>query len=277
MCSGNDKKMDLEEEDAVLGTHPSSDPWHRLDFADGETNAGVAHRALSVANGHESAMVKPLRNMLLRHHVSKDTQERDKARQEAYERLGYGAAAEHIQRFPQNPSTMKGNLAEIVLAEYIVDSSAVDLPIYRLRYNPNVDQSMKGDDVLAFDLDSDPIRIVVGEAKYRGSSTRVAADEMIDGLMRAKRAGLPASLTFVADRLYELQEISLANRVMDCVLLFSQDALRIDYVGLLMSDARASDRVNVHTPTELHRLALISLNLAKPDELVTKCYDGLDK
>ncbi|MFQ6963494.1 MAG: Hachiman antiphage defense system protein HamA [Oscillospiraceae bacterium] len=40
---------------------------------------------------------------------------------------------------------------------------------YRLRYNTNPDQSMKGDDVLLFDLDSDPVRIVVGESKFRGT------------------------------------------------------------------------------------------------------------
>ncbi len=34
----------------------------------------------------------------------------------------------------------------VFLAEYIVAESEASLPVYRLRYNPNVEQSMKGDD-----------------------------------------------------------------------------------------------------------------------------------
>ena len=72
-----------------------------------------------------------------------------------------------LRRFPINSTTRKGNLAEVVLAEVrgrgIRRESA---EVYRLRYNPNVDQSMKGDDVLAFDLDAKPVRIIVGEARF---------------------------------------------------------------------------------------------------------------
>lgn len=61
--------------------------------------------------------------------------------------------------YPANPNTRKGNVAEVVLAEYLVANEGISVPIYRLRYNPNVDQSMKGDDALAFDLDSKPMRL----------------------------------------------------------------------------------------------------------------------
>ena len=37
---------------------------------------------------------------------------------------------------------------------YICAASGTCLPVYRLRYNPNIEQSMKGDDVLAFDFTS---------------------------------------------------------------------------------------------------------------------------
>jgi hypothetical protein len=179
------------------------------------------------------------------------------------QRLGHTTAAAGVQRFPRNASTRKGNLAEIVLAEYIVATSHAGLPVYRLRYNPNVDQSMKGDDVLAFDLDSEPVRIVIGEAKFRGTSTKAAVDEMIAGLVRSNRTGLPASLAFVGERLYDAGQHELADRVMHCVILFSEDRLQLDYVGLLMSDAQSEARVNRHTPTDLRRLAVISLGLAQ--------------
>jgi len=51
------------------------------------------------------------------------------------------------------------------LAEYLSSTTDAQLPIYRLRYNTNPDQSMKGDDVLLFDLDAEPVRIIIGESR----------------------------------------------------------------------------------------------------------------
>jgi hypothetical protein len=59
-----------------------------------------------------------------------------------------------------------------------------------VRYNPNVDQSMKGDDVLAFDLDSHPVRVIVGEAKVRATSTKGSVQEIVTGLVRSVKAGV---------------------------------------------------------------------------------------
>lgn len=52
---------------------------------------------------------------------------------------------------------------------------------------------MKGDDVLAFDLEADPVRIIVGEAKFRASSSKAAVKEIVEALERSQRGGLPAS------------------------------------------------------------------------------------
>ena len=124
-----------------------------------------------------------------------------------------------MRRFPTNASTRKGNLAEVILAEYVVAASGLALPVYRLRYNPNIDQSMKGDDVLAFDLDANPVRIVIGEAKFRGVSTKKAVEEIVEGLVRSYKGGIPASLQFVADRLFETEMrrwVSECSRARSC-------------------------------------------------------------
>jgi Cap4 SAVED domain len=181
-----------------------------------------------------------------------------------------------LPRFPIDPSTRKGNLAEVVLAEYLVAATGIVLPIYRLRYNPNIDQSMKGDDVLAFDLDSNPVRIIVGEAKFRGTSTKKAVEEIVDGLARSYKAGIPASLQFVADRLFEAGDAPLGERVLACAILFARGNLRLDYVGLLLSDSRAAERVDSATPASLHRLAMISFGVDAPDALVDDCYGDLE-
>jgi hypothetical protein len=214
--------------------------------------------------------------MLVRHHASPEALERSRKHHEALTRLGHNTQQASLPRFPTNASTQKGNLAEIVLAEYIVATTATALPVYRLRYNPNVDQSMKGDDVLAFDLDANPVRLLVGEAKFRGTSAPAAVKEIVEGLVRSYKAGIPASLQFVADRLFEAGDAPLGERVLKCATLFALGKLRLDYVGLLLSDTRAAERVDSATPDSLRRLAMISLGVDGPDALVDACYRDLE-
>lgn len=243
--------MTQDQHGSVFGPHSLEAPWDLFNAQDGATSSGVPHRALASEGPPDGEVIAPLQQMLVRHHLSTDAVRRDEERRQALERLGHGNLAAGVLRYPASATTRKGNLAEITLAEYLVTTTRVTLPIYRLRYNPNVDQSMKGDDVLAFDLDSDPVRIIVGEAKYRATSTKAAVEEMVTGLLRSYRSGLPASLTFVAERLYETSQVELADRVMNCVMLFAEERLRLDYVGLLMSDSRSASRVIEHTSADL--------------------------
>src|SRR6266508_193762 len=262
-----------------LGPHPA--PPHPCGEAfsakDGYTQSEVLHRALSEQDGKREITVAGIRELLVQHHASPEMIERTRQRREALRRLGFGAALERLpQRFPTNSTTRKGNLAEIVLAEYIVTAADAKLPIYRLHYNPNVEQSMKGDDVLAFDLDANPVRVIVGEAKYRSASSTTVVRELVDSLSRSYKGGLPASLQFVADRLFEAGQVDLGERVLECASLFLLGQLRFDYVGLLLSDTKSAERVDSATPDSLRRLVMISLGVETPDSLVDDCYRNLE-
>lgn len=264
--------------DRILGDHPPPPhPFGRvLSANDGMTGNDVPHRALTECRGARPSTVKCLRGMLVEHHASADAIKRSEQHRKAMERLGLGKEQARLRRFPTNPATQKGNLAEIVLAEYLVAASGLVLPVYRLRYNPNVDQSMKGDDVLAFDLDSNPVRLVVGEAKFRGTSSAAAVTEIVEGLLRSHKGGVPASLQFVADRLFDEGQVDLGKRILECALVFVRGRLRLEYVGLLLSDAQAASRVDTSTPATFARLAMISLSLRDPDGLVESCYHKLE-
>lgn len=135
---------------------------------------------------------------------------------------------------------------------------------------------MKGDDVLLFDLDSDPVRIIVGEAKFRSAPSGQAVVDTIDGLVRSNKAGLPISLMFVADRLFDEGNPDLAQKVQQCAFLFATSKLQIDYVGLLMSNHNTKNNVNKHTTNELHNLMMISLGIRFLDEIVQTAFDELE-
>lgn len=259
----------------VVGVHPDSPHPIGVRFTseDGHSEHGVPTRALSETESDVDQFVAAMRECLRTHHSRPEDLERDRLRRDAFARQGLSLP---LTRFPTNPTTRKGNWTEILLCEYVAASCNADLPVYRLRYNPNVDQSMKGDDVLAFDLEADPVRIIVGEAKFRGTSSKKAVTDIVESLERSFRGGLPASLQFVADRLIREGNEELGKRIEACADLFVRNRLRIDHVGLLASNHMAPTHVEKSANSSLRRLAVISMTLSDGEGLVNSCFDGLE-
>ena len=265
----------LEFED-VVGGHPDPPNPIAVKFSseDGHSAHGVPTRALSETDSDLDQFVAVMREYLRTHHSRPEDLHRDRLRREAYARQRLSLP---LSRFPKNPTTRKGNWAEVFLCEYVTASCNADLPVYRLRYNPNLEQSMKGDDVLAFDLNANPVRIVVGEAKFRGTSSKKAVTDIVDSLEKSFRGCLPASLQFVADRLIHEGNETLGQRIEECADIFVRDNLQIDHVGLLASNHLAPTHVEKNADSRLPRLAVISMALSDGEALVNSSFDGLDE
>jgi len=101
--------------------------------------------------------------------------------------------------------------------------------------------------------------------------------DIVEGLVRSYKGGIPASLQFVADRLFETGNEDLGERILECATLFAFEKLRLEYVGLLMSDTRSANRLNQYTDNSLHRLAVISFGLDSPGSIVDPCFNGLEE
>lgn len=258
----------------IIGPHPL--PPHpcgiHLAATDQHTVHSVPHRVLDNGTMQDAKFIAVMTQWILKHHVSPDALERDQLRREA---LARQRLVDPVQRFPANSKTQKGNWAEILLAEYVMASGEAQLPVYRLRYNPNVDQSMKGDDVLAFDLESNPVRVLVGESKFRSTPSRQAVEELVHALEKSHSGNIPASLQFVADRLFESGNNELGEKVAACNGLFAQGRLRLDYVGLLVSSKDAHSHVQKNAQSKIHRLAVISLALKNPGNVVADSFAGV--
>lgn len=268
--------MTPRQPDEILGPHPEHDAFGcHTQAEDTNTNSHLPHRALSQDSDSRDETVEQIREVLIRHHASEEMRERDQRKRESLRKLGYPVSDAETHRFPCADKTRKGNLAEVFLAEYIVAGADAELPVYRLRYNPNVEQSMKGDDVLAFDFHSKRVRILVGEAKFRGTPSKAAVEDIVSGLIRSQLAGLPASLQFVADRLFETDNLDLGRRVANCAILMAQGRLDLQYVGLLLSNTNSKACVDRHTNNDLRNLVMISLGLDDPNSLVRDCFDGI--
>jgi len=258
--------------DEIVGRHPlSPHPCASHSTAvDQYTAYSVPHRVLDEDPSQIGAFTAAMTQWVVDHHVKPEFIENDRKRREALARQGLVDPAK--SRLPVADKTRKGNWAEILLAEYVMASCGVSLPVYRLRYNPNVEQSMKGDDLLAFDLDSNPMRILVGEAKFRSTPSKAVVEELVGALVKSHSGNIPASLQFVADRLFDAGNAELGERVASCNSLFAQGRLRLDYVGLLVSNKNAHQHVYRNAKTSVTRLAVISLGLADPDAIVASTF-----
>lgn len=267
-----------EEVENIIGKHPAEELFgSHLHAEDSPTDSNIPHRSLNHGSTGREQTVEQLRAALIEHHVSAAMIAQDRRKIKNLRALGYPIDEASVRRFPTSDATRKGNLAEVFLAEYICAASGACLPAYRLRYNPNIEQSMKGDDVLAFDFTSKRPHIIIGEAKFRGTPSKKAIQDIVSGLVRSHQAGLPASLQFVADRLYELNQIELADRVEDCSIKMAQGRLDLSYVGLLLSDDKSKSKVHEHTTAELRSLVMISLGIDAPGNLVEDCFDGIEE
>lgn len=261
----------------MLGEHPRYDKFGCHTTADDTlTDSEIPHRSLMQDDEERSSTIGQIRKALIKHHVSAAMIHQDQRKIKNLKALGYPVNEDVVHRFPLSDTTRKGNVAEVFLAEYICASSYAELPVYRLRYNPNVEQSMKGDDVLAFDFTTERPRIIVGEAKFRGTPSKKAVHDIVSGLVRSHQAGLPASLQFVADRLYELDNIDLANRVSDCALEMANGRLELTYIGLLLSNATSRAKINRHTDGALRNLVMISLGMDNPSQVAHDCFEGIE-
>jgi hypothetical protein len=260
----------------IIGEHPTGHPYGiSLSAIDKLTSdeVRVQHRILS-EKGNRDVFMDFTVNALKFHHFDAETLSRRKHLIESFKIKNLKMPSNLL--YPTAEKTQRGNFAEIVLAEYLCASTTATLPVYRLRYNPNPQQSMKGDDVLMFDLDSKPARIIVGEAKFRGVPNKQAVTEIIEGLLRSHKAQLPVSLTFVSDRLFERGNSTLGQRVLDCADLIAADKLNIDYVGFLLSNHNGSRHVDKNTTNELHSLMMISLGVNSPREMVREAFQRLE-
>lgn len=255
----------------IIGQHPlPPNPCGiHLAATDQNTDHHVPHRLLDGENLQTAEFTTEMAKWIVNHHISSETIARDRIRREALARQGL---VDPTQRFPINIKTQKGNWAEILLAEYVTASSDAQIPIYRLRYNPNVDQSMKGDDVLAFDLDSNPVRVLVGEAKFRSTPSKQVVEELIGALEKSHSGNIPASLQFVADRLFDSGASDLGARVAECNTLFAQGCLQLDYIGLLVSNENTHSHIKKNAQSSVTRLAVMSLALSNPSAFVTNSY-----
>lgn len=100
---------------------------------------------------------------------------------------------------PRDAKTRSGNFVEILACEF-AKKQGYDIPVMRLHFNPNRDQSMKGDDILGFLFSEDgrnQDEVLVGEGKFRRQFNSEVVKDAYNDLTR-KSLSFPVSMDFTA-------------------------------------------------------------------------------
>lgn len=266
--------MSLHED--LIGAHPPAPHefarW--MDCSDIEPTDARCHRALtSKLTANEPALVQWLAEKLVHHHYDQTRIERLKQK---YTDAGFPQYAEQNRNLPRADKTKKGNATEILLIEYIESCQGKPLiKAFKLRYNPNVDQAIKGDDTLMVDIKvddkgKDSLKIFLGESKFRATPVKKVIEDITESLGKDK---LPLSFSFLIS---ELSRDSATKPTADLLDSFLISEIKskgdITYTGLLLSNTQTSTVVERHLVTDNPNLIFISAGIVNPQTLIDQAF-----
>lgn len=263
----------MAKQDTLIGTHPISPDifgeW--LNGLNHPDSATQCHRSLSEIDAQdENKLLDWLSNEIIKYHYDEDRIGKLKAR---YNSLGFEEYAEQYRMIPNNEDTRKGNMAEIIMCEYVISSTQKQLiKTFRFRFSTNVDQSMKGDDMLMVDYneDEDDIEVYLGEAKFRQEPTPKSVRDIANSLSKDTK---PLSFTFLVDRLREQPATkALADRLDKFIIETVKRNGKLTYTGFLFSNEDTSEKVQANLDSDNPRLVFISLGVNDPSDFMQKVF-----
>ena len=262
----------MSRQDEILGPHPSKYPmfgaW--LDYEDKKPTETSCIRVLSEKKPFDDAAIEPFSKNLIDYHYTPATINSLKKK---FEKLGlkeFGTYYAQSRNLPQNVNTRKGNAVEVLMTEYSLAAiDKLDLTYaHRFRYNPNVDQSMKGDDMLIVDFsDEANPTIYIGEAKFRKTVDKAVLDDVKKSLAKDK---MPLSLTFLRNCFEGVDNDKYEK--LDDMLIQELSDYDIRYIGFIVGDKKAGKNVEEKWVCNNPKHVVLVLPLEEPEEFVKQAF-----
>jgi hypothetical protein len=259
---------------SLIGIHPNETHpfgvW--LNATDIPVTATKCHRELTERNTEEKEdLILWMANKLISHHYSTFRLEQLKRK---YEELGFEKYAEQNRKLPIVDKVKKGNATEILLTEYIQSTLNRELiKVFKLKYNPNVDQAIKGDDTLMVDLleqeAGNELKIFLGESKFRTTPTKQVVDDISSSLEKEK---MPLSYSFLVEEIAK-DNVELALKLDDFIVQDIKDKGQLIYTGLLLSNEHTSRFVEKNLNNDNPELIFISIGIQNPENFIRLAFE----
>jgi hypothetical protein len=260
----------------LIGSHPKAPNifgiW--LDCNDVPVTKTKSHRSLTpLINTTDTQLIEWLGRKIFEHHHS---EYRIQKLKENFTKLGYKKYAEQNRKLPKSEKTKKGNATEVILSEYIESTLGKKLvKAFKLKYNSNADQAMKGDDTLLIDIidnkKTKKIKLYLGEAKFRKTPSSTVVKTISTSLSKDKK---PLSYTFMVD---ELARDTKTKDLADLLDTFIIDEIKgkgdLIYTGFLLSNANTFNVVEANLNSDNPLFVLVSISINTPEELITKAFE----
>ena len=263
-------------QETIIGIHPAPPDflgvW--LSHTDLPASGNKKHRALSEKVGSRAQAIDQVAEWVFDHLISdfmKNLMHEERLKILASHKME--KLSEKFALLPKQDRTDKGVITEVVLIEYLKKTTGYTPIIHKLHYNPNVDQSMKGDDCLLFDPADINHRVIYGESKFRSVPSKQVIQEIVDNLQNNKR--LPVSLPFVANILAGNNQADKAKEVMGLLNLINEGKTPVHNAGLLLSLKSTRNSIDTYHVVEQNltttnpNLVFISLGIDNPGGFIS--------
>ena len=264
----------MTKQKELIGNHPNVEhplgAW--LKANDIPVTTTKCHRELTVRNDEENSdLILWMAKKLISHHYSNF---RLKQLKKKYKELGFEKYAEQNRKLPIADKVKKGNATEILLTEYIQSTLNRELiKVFKLKYNPNVDQAIKGDDTLMIDLleqeKGDDLKIYLGESKFRTTPSKKAVNDISSSLEKEK---MPLSYSFLVEEIAK-NNVELALKLDDFIVQDIKDKGQLIYTGLLLSNQNTSANVERNLNNDNPELIFISIGIQNPENFINLVFE----
>ena len=234
----------MTDKKKILGAHPNEgsifSKWLSSETDESKDNL---HRKLTEIE-FDDDIINQIAKWIKTHHISEKQIELSEKKKEILQKYGLDEYIKSQNLFPDNDNTKKGNLGEILLCEYIEETTDYEILVYRLRYNPNVSQSMKGDDILLFNQDNLKETIILGEAKFRVPASKSTVEEILTSFGGEPK--LPLSLTFISTILRDNGKVDLADNIEEVQMEMRKGNIPIINIGFIIGNKDVFKSVENH-------------------------------
>lgn len=265
--------MAVKTQDELIGSHPTDggifEVWTLS--TDEPVLADLKHRILNVDTSKMDEAIDAISDYILIHHIPESKIREIKVKKRILDKYGFTNYVSNIDVLPTSHATVVGNGTEVIMSEYLKKTSGLELLVYRLHYNPNVDQAMKGDDTLLMNSDNVAEKIIVGESKFRATPNKPMVEDILKTM--GDISVTPISLSFVQNILHRVGKNQLAKEVAELQSNLAKNLTPIVSVGFILSNHTTHAHITRNGSSLNRNLVFVSIAIKDPSDFINACFD----